>query len=257
MALCRYPNQKFNSNVSRGTMTPQERLEQSLNKLGIVLDADVQTSLIRFLEILLRENKKINLTAIKTIDEGVSKHLVDSLAALNLNGLSGSQWIDLGSGGGLPGLILALARPQIHMTLVESTKKKGRFLNLAAEELGLMKRIKVEAERAETLGQKNVRDTADIVTCRALGRLNVVLELALPFLKVGGKFIAYKGPKADEELIEASKALKVLNGKLVEQKNFTLPFSDETRTLLVIEKIGPTPKQYPRLAGTPSKEPIK
>lgn len=237
-------------------MNSSERLEQSLNKLGIVLNPTIQTSLLKFLDLLLRENEKINLTAIKTIDEGITKHLVDSLAALTLSGLSGNQWVDLGSGGGLPGLALALAQPGIQMTLVESTKKKGHFLDLAAAELGLMKRVKVEAERAETLGQGHLRNMADVVTCRALGRLNVVLELAVPLLKVGGKFIAYKGPKADEELVEASKALKVLNGKLSAQKTFILPFSEEKRTLLVIEKTGPTPRQYPRLPGMPSKEPI-
>jgi 16S rRNA (guanine527-N7)-methyltransferase len=243
-------------------MTPQERLEQSLNKLGIVLDKAIQTSLLKFLDVLLRENEKINLTAIKTIDEGISKHLVDSLAALLLAPLNDSprtaplQVMDLGSGGGLPGMALALARPDIFMTLVESTKKKGHFLDLASAELGLIKRVKIEADRAEVLGKGPLRDKADVVTCRALGRLNVILELALPFLKVGGRLIAYKGPKADEELLEASKALKVLHAKLVEQKTFNLPFSDETRTLLVIEKMAPTPRQYPRLPGVPSKEPL-
>jgi 16S rRNA (guanine527-N7)-methyltransferase len=240
-------------------MTPEERLEQSLNVLGISLDAGIRASLLKFLKILLRENEKINLTAIKTVDEGVSKHLVDSLSALTLNGaFSGQpmQIIDLGSGGGLPGLALALARPELQMTLVESTRKKGHFLDLAAAELGLLKRVKVESERAERLGQGSLRERADIVTCRALGRLNVVLELAIPLLKVGGKLIAYKGPKADEELAEASKALKVLSCRVIENKAFALPFSDETRSLLLIEKAGPTPKQYPRLPGTPAKEPI-
>jgi 16S rRNA (guanine527-N7)-methyltransferase len=239
-------------------MTPSERLEQSLNLLGISLDAQTQASLLRFLEILLRENEKINLTAIKTLDDGVGKHLVDSLAALSLDPLpgEGSSWLDLGSGGGLPGLALALAKPEISLCLVESTKKKAHFLGMAAAELGLMKRVKVEAERAETLGRGSWREKADMVTCRALGRLNVVLELAMPLLKVGGSLIAYKGPKAGEELAEAAKAMKLLNAKVVEEKVFQLPFSEETRTLIRIEKTGLTSKAYPRLPGTPAKEPL-
>lgn len=246
-------------------MTPKERLEQSLNNLGIALDPAIQASLLQFLELLLRENGKINLTAIKTLEEGVSKHLVDSLAALLIPSLkelpAGAkqplQVMDLGSGGGLPGIALALAQPGLQMTLIESTKKKGHFLDLAAAELGLTKRVKVESERAETLGQGRLREKADFVTCRALGHLNVILELAVPLLKIGGKFIAYKGPKADEELAEATKALKVLNAKLIEKKVFNLPFSEETRTLLVFEKLSQTSRQYPRLPGVPSKEPIK
>ncbi len=237
-------------------LSPSERLAQSLNILGITLDESVRSGLLKFLEILLRENEKINLTAIKTLDEGISKHLVDSLSALTLNLGPNQQWLDLGSGGGLPGMALAIARPDLSMTLVESTKKKAFFLSLAAAELGIAKRVKILPERAEILGQGALREKFDVITCRALGRLNIVLELAIPLLKVGGKLIAYKGPKADEEIAEAAKALKVLQCKTPEKKVFTLPFLDETRTLVVIEKMGLSPRQYPRLPGTPAKEPI-
>ncbi len=233
-----------------------QRLEQSLNILGITLDEPLRHQMLKFLEILLRENEKINLTAIKTLDDGISKHLVDSLSILTLDLGASQQWLDLGSGGGMPGMILALAKPEISMTLVESTQKKAHFLNLAAAELGLLKRVQIEPERAERLGQGKLREKFDIVTCRALGRLNIVLELAIPLLKIGGKLIAYKGPKADEEILEAEKALKLLNAKVSQKKTFTLPFLEETRTLIVIEKLALTPRQYPRLPGTPAKEPI-
>lgn len=241
-------------------MTPIERLSQSLATLNITLDDATQASLLRFLEILLRENEKINLTAIKTMDDGVSKHLVDSLAALTLPRLAAGkalQMMDLGSGSGMPALALALARPEWVAVLVESTKKKAHFLEMAAAELGLSKRVRIEADRAETLGQGKLREKADLITCRALGRLNIVLELALPLLKVGGLLVAYKGPKADEELAEAGKALKVLGGKHLETKVFTLPLSDETRSLIVIEKVSQTARIYPRSPGTPANDPIK
>jgi 16S rRNA (guanine527-N7)-methyltransferase len=240
-------------------MSPQERLSQSLDALGLALDAPTQASLLRFLEILLRENEKINLTAIKTMDDGVTKHLVDSLAALSLPVMAGGsakQIIDLGSGSGMPALALALARPEWSMILVESTKKKARFLDLAAAEMGLGKRIRIDAERAELLGQGKLRDMADLITCRALGRLNIVLELALPLLKIGGKLVAYKGPQPQAELQEASKALKVLGGKLHELKEYALPLSEEGRSLIVIEKVSSSPRSYPRSPGTPANDPI-
>jgi 16S rRNA (guanine527-N7)-methyltransferase len=240
-------------------MSSSERLSASLQAFGLNLEPNVQASLLQFLEILLRENEKINLTAIKTMEDGVSKHLADSLAALRLPCCAAGkalQVMDLGSGSGMPGLALALARPEWSMILVESTKKKAHFLEMAAAELGLMKRIRVEAQRAETLGQASLREKADLVTCRALGRLNIILELALPLLKVGGKLIAYKGPKADEEIAEASKALKLLGGSLLQKEEFTLPLTEEGRTLIVVEKISPTSKSYPRLPGTPAKEPL-
>ena len=241
-------------------MTPEERLSQSLTELGLILDQPTQASLLQFLEILLRENEKINLTGIKTVDEGVSKHLVDSLALLTLPYLGTAtalQVMDLGSGSGMPGLALTLAKPEWSMILVEGTKKKARFLEAAAAELGLAKRVRVEAERAELLGQGKLREKADLVTCRALGRLNVVAELALPLLKVGGKLVAYKGPKASEEIDEAAKALQVLGAKVFECKEFSLPLSDESRSLVVIEKSGQTPRAYPRTPGMPTQQPIK
>jgi 16S rRNA (guanine527-N7)-methyltransferase len=240
-------------------MTPQERLSQSLSSLGLDLDAETQAAQLRFLEILLRENEKINLTGIKSFDEGVTKHLVDSLAALTLPAFKSGhalQVMDIGSGSGMPGLSLALAKPEWSMILIEGTKKKARFLDMAASELGLVRRVRVEAERAELLGQGKLRDKADVVTCRALGRLNVVLELALPLLKVGGKLVAYKGPKPEEEIAQAAKALKVLGAKIVECKEFNLPLSEEGRSLIVVEKTSPTNRTYPRTPGMPANDPI-
>jgi 16S rRNA (guanine527-N7)-methyltransferase len=239
-------------------MTPSEQLQSSLAALGLELPEATRASLLRYLEILLRENEKINLTAIKTVEEGVAKHLVDSLSALSLEAMSAKprNLMDLGSGGGMPGLALALALPELQVTLVESTKKKAHFLAMSAAELGLMKRVHVEAERAETLGQGKLRESFDLASCRAVGRLAVILELCVPLLKVGGLLIAYKGPKADEELAEAKKAMELLKVKLRERKTFSLPGSDEARNLLVFEKLAPTPKTYPRLPGTPAASPL-
>lgn len=238
-------------------MTPTERLNESLSSLGISLDPKIQAALIRFLEILLRENEKINLTAIKSLDDGITKHIVDSLTALGqFPADSPLNLIDVGSGGGFPGIALALALPKAQVTLVESTKKKAHFLNLAAAELGLIKQVRVEADRAETLGQGAIREKADFVTCRAVGKIPAILELGIPLLKTGGKLILYKGPNYKEELATATKALNVLKAELTEEKLFKLPLSEESRSLLIFEKKGATTKFYPRLPGMPENDPL-
>lgn len=240
-------------------MSPSERLSQSLEALGLPVSPETQERLLKFLEILLRENEKINLTAIRSLDDGVSKHLIDSLAALSLSVCSpeARACVDLGSGSGMPAFALALLRPAWNFTLIESTKKKAHFLDLCAAELGLLKQLKVAPERAETLGQGKLRESADLVSCRALGRLNIVLELGLPLLKIGGHLICYKGPEPQAEIAEAKHALEILGGQLSEVKGFQLPLSQEGRSLIVIDKRKSSPKAYPRLPGTPSKEPLR
>jgi 16S rRNA (guanine527-N7)-methyltransferase len=240
-------------------MSPSQRLSQSLEAMGLPVAPETQERLLKFLEILLRENEKINLTAIRSLEDGVTKHLVDSLAALSLPICTPEPraCVDLGSGSGMPAFALALLRPAWNFTLVESTKKKAHFLDLCAAELGLLKQVKVAPERAESLAQGRLRECADLVSCRALGRLNIVLELGLPLLKIGGYLICYKGPQPQEEIADAKRALEILGGRLSELKEFQLPLSQEGRSLIVIEKRKSSPKAYPRLPGTPSKEPLR
>jgi 16S rRNA (guanine527-N7)-methyltransferase len=182
---------------------PQEILKEGLHTLGISLSEEIQAKLLLFQENLLQTNQRLNLTSIKDPTQATIKHLLDSLSALALHALEpqGKEtWLDLGTGGGLPGIPMALARPEITMGLVEATQKKAVFLTQCSLELGLGERIKVHNQRSETLARGTMRESIPVCLARGLGPLRVILELAVPFLEVGGVLVAYKGPRADEEL---------------------------------------------------------
>ena len=260
--------------------SPATLLASAVSTLGLALPDDAQPKMLRFLDGVLTTNQTMNLTAITDPAEAVHKHLVDSLSVLLLKDLalqaSGEPvWADIGSGAGFPGMVLALAVPGSHLHLVESTGKKAFFLQTSAVELGLTKRVTVHATRAETLaplgpGKRasvkdvprgtvpaaNLRGACDAVFFRGVSRLVSLVELGAPLLKPGGLLIAYKGPKAAEELVEAAKAMKELKMELRERKDFTLPGVNEARVLVCLRKIGETPKRFPRPVGLAQKEPI-
>jgi 16S rRNA (guanine527-N7)-methyltransferase len=203
----------------------------------------------RYLELLLEQNRAFNLTAITDPDEAWSKHIEDSLTLLpELEAVRGSI-VDIGSGGGLPAIPLAIARPDLKFTLVESTAKKARFLAECAKTLQLSN-VRVESERAEVLGQGPLRATFDAATSRACARLPVLLELCLPLLKVGGRKLAIKGEQAAVELAEATRALQLLHGKVVSTRR------TETGTVVRIDKAALTPARYPRRPGEPKRAPL-
>jgi 16S rRNA (guanine527-N7)-methyltransferase len=260
-------------------MTPfdlKALLNQDLESLGLTLPPGADKALIQYLGLVLEANQSMNLTAITDPQEAVHKHLVDSLSVLLLKDLAAQAqgpvtWTDIGSGAGFPGLVLALAVPQAQLHLVESTGKKAHFLNTTAASLGLLKRVQVHNQRAELLGQgadpgisakaavprgTSLRGLNDTVFFRGVSRLNALIELGAPLLKLGGLLVAYKGPKAEEELAEAAKALKELKMERVERKPFQLPGVNEARVLVCLKKVGETPKRYPRPVGLAQKEPL-
>jgi 16S rRNA (guanine527-N7)-methyltransferase len=239
-------------------LLPAELLHASLSQWDLDLGALKEAQLLRFIDLLLQANEKFNLTSITDPAQAISKHLVDSLAPLKFAppDLLGGFFADIGSGGGLPGIPLSLCLPLGSMILVESTQKKARFLKETVEALGLQDKVKVETERAERLGQGRIRENLDVVLARALGPLPVILELGLPLLKIGGILIAYKGPSPKEEVDKSRRALKVLGGEVGNVLEFTLPFSGEGRSLILVHKVGKTQKAFPRLPGTPAKDPL-
>ncbi|MET0287553.1 MAG: 16S rRNA (guanine(527)-N(7))-methyltransferase RsmG [Polyangiales bacterium] len=203
----------------------------------------------RYLELLLEANQAFNLTAITDPAEAWTKHIEDSLSLLpELTGVTGKV-VDIGSGGGLPAIPLAIARPDLKFTLVESTAKKARFLADTARALSLSN-VRVESERAESLGQGPLRASFDVATSRACARLPVLLELCIPLLKVGGRKLAIKGEQAALELDEATRALQLLHAKLVSSRR------TETGTVLRIDKHAETARKYPRRAGEPKRTPL-
>ena len=211
---------------------------------------------------LLRQwNEKINLTAIEEDKDVIIKHFLDSLSIMpylsnELKGMTPqAKLIDVGTGAGFPGIPIKIILDNIQVTLFDSLDKRVKFLAEVIKELKLDK-IQAVHGRAEEFGIKTAyREVFDIVTARAVANLPVLLEYCLPFVKVGGLFIAMKGSNT-EEIDGASKALGILGGKVEEVKEITLPFSDYKRNIILVRKLRQINLKYPRKAGKPSKEPL-
>lgn len=207
-----------------------------------------------FKNMLLESNKKYNLTAV-TDEKGVFyKHFLDSIAGESAFG-RGARVAEIGSGGGFPSIPLKIVRDDLKFTLIESTGKKCAFLREVVEKLGMID-VDVVNIRAED-GAKDCgyREKFDAVCARAVARLNTLCEYCLPYVRVGGVFIAYKGD-AEEELKEAENAVKILGGRVKEIIRYSLPEDYGNRTVVVIEKVRRTPAQYPRGQGRERRSPI-
>ena len=211
----------------------------------------------RYFELLVEWNQKINLTAITEKEEVYLKHFYDSIAPI-LQGLIENQEIkllDIGAGAGFPSLPMKILYPQLDVTIIDSLNKRINFLQLLAEELNL-EGVHFYHGRAEDFAQeKKFRAQFDIVTARAVARMQVLSELTIPFLKVGGKLLALKASNAPEELTEAKNALNLLFSKVEDNISYTLPNGDP-RYITVVEKKKETPNKYPRKAGMPNKRPL-
>ena len=233
-----------------------EKLIDQANKMEILLNEEQQTKFYKYMELIIDWNKKINLTAITEPWEVINKHFIDSISILKQIE-SKDKVVDIGTGAGFPGVPIKIANPSIEITLVDSLNKRINFLKEIIKELDL-KGIEAVHARAEEFGQsKAYREKYDVVTSRAVARLNILVEYMLPIVKVGGKCICMKGPESEEEIKEAQKAINVLGGTIKNVEKFSLPETDINRTIIVIEKNRETPETYPRKAGTPTKNPIK
>ena len=226
--------------------------EEAVSDLGIVFDEGDLDNLATYIDVLLETNRLFNLTAIKDVKLAWTKHILDSLSLIpHLTEEDAKHVVDVGSGGGLPGIPLAITMPEVTFSLLECTKKKAVFLSDVTQHLGL-DNVTILAERAEDLAttQGGFRDSADAVVVRAVGRLSVLLELTIPFVKVGGVVLAIKGEKAPQEIEDSSIALKILHAEVESSRRTT------TGSVLTIRKLAPTPKEYPRFAGEPKRSPI-
>ncbi len=211
----------------------------------------------RYFELLVEWNEKINLTAITDKEEVYLKHFYDSIAPI-LQGLIPNETIkllDIGAGAGFPSLPMKILYPQLDVTIIDSLNKRINFLQLLAHELNL-DGVHFYHGRAEDLAQdKNFRAQYDFVTARAVARMQVLSELTIPYLKVGGKLLALKASNAPEELFEAKNALNLLFSKVEDNLSYALPNGDP-RYITVVEKKKETPNKYPRKAGMPNKRPL-
>lgn len=229
-------------------------LKDKAEVLGILI-SDVQAEqFYNYMELLLEWNEKMNLTAITEPEEVILKHFIDSITIIPY--LEDSEKIlDIGTGAGFPGIPLKILEENKDFTLLDSLNKRINFLQTVINSLKLNKIQAVHGRAEEFI--KNQRKIYDIVTSRAVARLNVLIEYMLPFVKVGGKCICMKSADIQEEIEEAKKAIKLLGGEIEKIDDVTLPNSDIKRKIVIIKKVNATPSKYPRKAGTPAKEPIK
>lgn len=230
----------------------KDLLLNNLNNLGLQINEDIIDSLDKFAYMLTEKNKVMNLTAITDADGIAVKHFADSLSLLKAADIkSGAKVLDLGTGAGFPGIPLLIAKPDINLTLIDSTAKKLGFVAESIDALGLQ--AEVFHTRAEEAGKnKNYREKYDFVVSRAVAALNVLCEYCLPFVKVGGKFLAMKSALAEEELKNASNALNILGGRVADKFSFNL--TDGERTVIIIEKVKETPAKYPRVSAQIAKK---
>ena len=219
----------------------KETLQNELQRLELSLPEEVCDRLCAFGAAMVKQNEVMNLTAI-TEDAPVAKlHLADSLTVLKAADLTGKRLIDVGCGAGFPGVPLAIACPEAKVTLLDSLAKRMNWLSAVLPELGVKAEC-VTARAEEAVASR--REKYDYATSRAVARLNILLELTAPYVKVGGAVLAMKGAAAREELQEAQNAIRRLGLKLEKVHDFTI--DDATHSVIVLRKIHPTPAQYPR-----------
>lgn len=221
---------------------------------NIELNDEKKKKFERYSELLKEYNDKFNLTSILEEEQIKIKHFLDSCLYVD-KFIHNAEIIEIGSGGGFPSIPNKILREDLNFTLLEATEKKCEFLSVVVKELGL-KNVKIINGRAEELGnKKEYREKFDYSIARAVARLNVLAEYCMPFVKVKGKFVAYKG-NAEEEIKEAKSAIDILGGKINNVYEFSLPKDEGIRNIIEIEKIKNTPAEYPRLNGKIKKKPL-
>lgn len=234
------------------------KFDKNLQKIGIVLNEKQKQQFDDFYDILVEWNKVMNLTGITERDEVDEKHFVDSLSLVQVFDVDKcKKIIDVGTGAGFPGIPLKILFPDVEITLLDSLNKRIQFLNAVIETLGLEKIHTIHGRAEDFAKREEYREQYDLCVSRAVANLATLSEYCLPYVKVGGAFIPYKSGEIDEEVNGAKNAVKILGGKILEVKKFTLPGSDIGRSFVKISKISKTAKKYPRKAGLPSKEPLK
>lgn len=228
---------------------------KELEKINITLTENQILKLEKFYELLIIWNQKINLTTILKEEDVYLKHFYDSLSLIKVIDLNKElTLLDVGTGAGFPGIVLKIVFPNLKITLLDSMNKRISYLNEIIKELDL-KDIDTVCSRAEDYALKN-REKYDIVVCRAVAHLEILVEITLPLVKVNGYFIAMKS-NANEEILLARKKILALNSKIIEILSFKLPFENSIRTLIKIQKFKKTDLKYPRKYDKIKKENLK
>lgn len=238
-------------------LVKMNQLKEDALQFGVELNEEQLSQFLRYYEMLIDWNEKINLTAITEFEEVLKKHFLDSISIGRfLKQDEKASILDIGTGAGFPGIPIKIAFPETKITLLDSLNKRVNFLNEVIKDLSL-DNISALHGRAEDFAKKeDMREQFDFCVSRAVANLSSLSEFCLPYVKVGGIFISYKSEKAKEELETAKNAISILGGNNVKTEEFLLPGTDFKRNLIIIEKTKCTPAKYPRKAGTPIKQPL-
>ena len=226
-------------------------------EVGITLDDNQMQGFAKYRSLILEYNKVMDITNITDEKDMYIKHFIDSLY-INKSGLlsSTTNIIDIGTGGGFPGIPLKILFPHLKVTLLDSLRKRVGFLTDVIEEMKLDNTTAIHGRAEELARNPSYREVYDLATSRAVAPLNTLIEYSMAFVKVGGYFIAMKGPNYEEELELSRKAIDIMGGKIIEVINYSLPDCYGERSLIIIKKIKPTPRKYPRGQGKPKKQPL-
>ena len=236
----------------------EQIISAGLEELGLTdrVPEEAPSKLARYGQLLLEKNKVMNLTAIRE-PEGVARlHMLDCAALLNCCDFQGKSLIDVGTGAGFPGMVLKLLVPSLEVTLLDSLNKRLDWLTEVCETLGGGAISTIHGRAEEQALVKGLRDSFDFAAARAVADLRVLCELCLPFVKVGGKFLAMKSTGSGRELEEAGHAIKLMGGRVSSLEDYPVPGTEVTHRLIVIEKLAPTLKGYPRRWAKIQKAPL-
>jgi 16S rRNA (guanine527-N7)-methyltransferase len=243
--------------VSHPSDPPVESLlDAGARDLGLALPQSALQAIAIYQRELTLWNERFNLTAIRDPEEIVIKHFLDSLSCATVVDLAtAASLVDVGTGAGFPGLVLKIAFPHLRVLLLDAVEKRLRFLDRLCSQLGLRDVTTLHARSEEAGCDPRWREQFDVVTARAVARLDTLCEYCLPFARVGGTVVAMKGPEVEEEVAGAARAVQTLGGGAATVRRLTLP-GEVRRSLVVIPKVAPTPREFPRRPGTAKKHPL-
>lgn len=233
-------------------------MSKSAEDVGLELSKEQYEQFIIYMKLLQEWNEKINLTAIVEDEEIIKKHFIDSMKAFKRDEfIKANTLIDVGTGAGFPGLPIAIMNSKLSVTLLDSLNKRINFLNTVISELGLTNITTIHSRAEDGARNKDLREKFDIATSRAVANMSVLSEFCLPYVKVGGSFIALKGPAVDQEIKESMNAIKLLGGEFVNVCEVSIEGTELRHNLVVVKKIKECSKTYPRKAGLITKNPLK
>lgn len=233
-------------------------MAKSAEDVNLKLSKEQYEKFIIYMRLLQEWNKNINLTAIIEDEEVIKKHFIDSIKAFKRDELKNAKTlIDVGTGAGFPGLPIAIMKDDIKVTLLDSLNKRVNFLNTVINKLGLLNVTTIHSRAEDGARDNKLREKFDIATSRAVANMSVLSELCLPYVKIGGSFIALKGPSVEQEINESIGAIKILGGKLVDICEVNIEGAELRHNLVIVNKVKECSKTYPRKAGSITKNPLK